>query len=137
GLGYFGMQRFADAVVAQPDLFANLRLLDVHDNAVIADGIVALADVVHTAPALTSLNLNNCLMGVLGALRLSSALIMCTNLQELHMSNNRLAPGGIGALAKALPMYQELRVFDVSHNGIDAQSVREGLAITLPDCRRL
>jgi Ran GTPase-activating protein (RanGAP) involved in mRNA processing and transport len=137
GLGYFGMQRLAEAAVSQPGLFSNLTSLDVHDNNIIADGVVALADSLHVAPKLVSLNLNNCLMGVLGALRLSSALILCTNLQELRLSNNRLAPGGIGALAKALPMYQELRVLDISHNGIDAQSVAEGLAVILPECRRL
>ena len=114
-----------------------------------------------TCTALLVLNLEGCQVGVLGALRLSSALYPCVSMTDVRLGSNRLVAGGSGCLAKAFPFYQEvgpcggftrysgkrllhpavpplqMRLLDLHHNGIDCRAFEEHLFIALPRCRYL
>ena len=136
GIGYFGAQRLAE-LFRNKSVSGSLTMLDLRDNAIIADGAVALAEVLPACSKLRSLQLNNCLIGVLGSLRLSSALLYCTELQRLELSGNRLSASGIGCFGKAIPLYPNIQHVDFSRNGIDGAAVSESLVETLPKCHRL
>jgi hypothetical protein len=105
GMTYFGATEFAKALGTET-FGVRLQELDIRDNSIIADGVVAIANVLGKSLKLVTLQLDNVKMGVLGALRLSTALMPCTNLQHLHLRGNRVSVAGGGALIKALPCYQ-------------------------------
>ncbi len=70
--------------------------------------------------------MDNVKMGVLGALRLSTGLLECRELRELHLSGNRLSISGSVSLIRTLPLYRELRIVDLSYNGMDAEVIKVG-----------
>ena len=105
GMSYFGALAFAEEM-AHNTFNINLTELDLHGNNIITDGAVAVANVIGRSHKLRCLQLNDVKMGTLGALRLSTTLITCTNLRELHIAGNRISVKGGGAVVKALPCYQ-------------------------------
>ncbi len=82
---YFGAEFFGNAL-SQNTFSAQLRELALQDNRLIADGVVSVANAIVGCCKLEVLQLDNCMMGVLGALRLSTSLLTCTNLTELHIA---------------------------------------------------